>query len=262
MNNQERFYNDIYTHKVYHDLDLPDFKITKGKSIVGKKILIFGIGTARDVKFLLGNNEVWGTDYSKESINVCKKLGIKIIKQDLNKPFKLKEKYFDIIVAKDILEHLYEPKILMNHIKLSLKRTGYAVINVPNHFYLPMRIRILLGKGIVWKTTLHDHTKVFNDWDYMHKIFFTWAGFQKFVETSGFKIEKKYFDFGTLNHYSQPELAIEYLEQTGENKTKLTILKTLWQTINFLIPKKLRENMVSLSPGLFCASFYVWLKKV
>ncbi|GIV88349.1 MAG: hypothetical protein KatS3mg055_0867 [Chloroflexus sp.] len=43
-----------------------------------------------------------------------------------------------------------------------LKDDGYVVISVPNHFYLPMRLRVLLGKGLLWKS-ISDHSRDYEE---------------------------------------------------------------------------------------------------
>lgn len=267
MNTQKETYNALYKESQYKDIDLPDYKITNGKILRNKKILILGVGTARDVKYLLKDtgNEVWGVDSSSTATEYSKKLGIKTIATDLdNFDTKFKPEYFDVIIAKDVIEHLGNPMSIMPKLKKFLKRSGYLVISIPNHFYFPFRIKILFGGNMIWKTIGHDHTKLFEEWNYMHKIFFTWKGFQKFLKESGFKIVKTFWDFGTLGHYSQPEVVISYLDQTLEEsfrkKVLLFVTRVSWKAFSFIFPKKIRSKIVSFDPGVLSAGFYVWVK--
>lgn len=259
---QRSRYDELYRSEFQIKLDIPDYKITAGKECVNKKICVLGAGAAKDTRFLIENNEVWGLDYSESAVRLLNKLGIKGFKADLNELLDLKNNYFDIVVAKDILEHLNDPSILINEIHRILKPKGYVVINVPNHFYLPMRLRILFGKNLIWKAGGHDHAKDFEEWNYLHKIYFTWSGFRKFIEKHNFEIERNFWDFGTLNHYSQPEMAFLYLEQKYKqiDKLPLKMIKIIWGVANFVFPKNVRAVIVSLSPSLLCASFYVWCK--
>ncbi len=257
-------YDEIYKKVEYTEYDVPDYKITDYKDFKNKKILVFGAGTARDIKFLINNNQVFAADYSKSSVNYLKNLGINAILADLNKPvLSLKDSEFDLVIAKDILEHLQEPSILLSEIKRVLKPSGYAVLDVPNHFFLPMRLRILFGHNLIWKTIDHSHLNDFKEWDYMHKVFFTWNGFQEFIDVHGLKIVKNFWDFGTLNHYSQPELVVTHLSNSKNKMIKDVVsplIATVWKIINIIFPRKLRSALVSVSPSLFCASFYVWVK--
>lgn len=265
ISHQEQIYDNLYKHTEYSDFVLDDKKITNGKNVYNKKISVLGAGTSRDIIYLLKGNDVWSYDSSKEAVKNNKRLGITSKLVDLNDPFtKRKINYFDIVVAKDILEHLNDPSVLMNEIYKMLKSSGYVVINVPNHFYLPMRLRILFGNNLVWKTFYHDHTKDFKEWNYMHKIFFTWKGFNEFVTENNFEIIKTFWDFGTLSHYSQPELISSYMRQSPKyknNKILINVLEKCWQIFNLIIPRSIRSSVVSISPSLFSASFYVWCRK-
>lgn len=265
LDEQKEMYEKLYKQEEYLEPDIPDYKITDGSNIKNKKILVLGAGTARDIKYLIGSNEIWAVDFSNQAVKFLKTLGIKAHKLDLNKPLSIINTTFDIVVAKDILEHLNDPSILVGEIRRLLSPSGYAVINVPNHFYLPMRLRLLFGNNIIWKSFFHDHTKLFEEWNYMHKTFFTWKGFKKILKMNHFKIKKTFFDFGTLNHYSQPELVfINLLAKNNNIATRLMVkaLKYGWGLFNAVFPLRARSFVVSLSPSLFCASFYVWVKPI
>lgn len=260
MQTQEEKYDEWYKKKEYTDFIVPDPKIADGKEIKNKKILVLGAGTARDIRFLIKINEIHAIDISTASINYLNKIRIKAIKGDLDKKLQFKDNFFDLVIAKDILEHLENPLTLSKEIGRVLKPSGYAVIDVPNHFFLPMRIKMLFGGNIIWKTIDHNHTNDFEEWNYMHKIFFTWMGFQKFIKTSGLVISKTFWDFGTLNHYSQPEMVLDYMKQKGLSNVLIKISEASWNIFNFVFPKRLRSAVVSVSPSLLCASFYVWVK--
>lgn len=260
MNNQRGVYNDIYTETEY-DFELPDYKITGGKSLKDKKILILGVGTGRDTRFLSKANDVYGIDFSSEAIKLACKHGIRGKVGDLSKRLKYQSNFFDIVVAKDIFEHLENPIFLLKEVRRVLKTNGYTVINVPNQFFFGFRLRILFGSNLIWKTLGHDHTKLFNEWDYMHVRFFTWQGFKKFLKIGRFRIVKTFWDFGTLAHYSQPENVFIYLEQKSGNENLIKVLKSAWAIFNFSFPRRIRSFIVSLSPSLMCTSFYVWSRK-
>lgn len=259
---QEEKYDEWYKEEEYNKFIVPDPKITDSREIYKKKILLLGAGTARDVRFLIKNNDVYAVDISRTAVDYLNKIGIKASKGNLDKPLIFEDNSFDLIVAKDILEHLDNPLILSKEISRVLRQTGYAVIDVPNHFFLPMRLKMFFGGNIIWKTIDHDHTKDFQEWNYMHKIFFTWKGFQEFLHISGLKITKTFWDFGTLNHYSQPEMAFDYMKQKGISKYLVKLGVFVWKFYNFIFPKNLRSRIVSISPSLMCASFYVWVKPI
>jgi SAM-dependent methyltransferase len=265
MNYQKETYDILYKTKEFVDLDLPDYKISDGKIIKNKNILVLGVGSGRDVKYLVSNNKVIGLDISTSAIKQAKKNGVNARLHNLQQVLPFNDSYFDVVVAKDILEHLENPMFALSEIRRVVKPSGYVVISVPNHFYFPFRLRILLGGNLIWKTIGHDHTKLFEEWNYMHLRFFTWKGFQKFLDLGGFRIVKTFWDFGTLGHYSQPETVFSYIEQTKEKSLGrdliVSILKRFWLVFNFVFPRNFRRLIVSLDPAIFSAGFYVWVKK-
>jgi SAM-dependent methyltransferase len=254
---QKEDYDRFFVEDKSLSIELPDYKITGDKKLVDRNILVLGVGTGRDVRYLASKNEVWGVDISEKGLNIARKNSIKGLKQDVNKPLKgIPEKYFDIVVAKDILEHLEDPMGLMLQIKKLLKKRGFIVINIPNHFYLPMRLRILFGKNIIWKSFGHDHTILFDEWDYMHKSFFTWKGFNKFLDDAGFKVTKSYLDLGTLGYYDNPEWVEIYIKEKYHS-FYLHIYRITMGLFNIFLPVFIRRAIAEISPGLFCGSFYV-----
>lgn len=255
----------------FDDIGIPDDKIILGSLPENKSILSIGCGTGSDIWYLAAKNNVVGVDFAVNGLLLAKNHFVQGIVSDFNSisylPFK--DKSFDIIVCKDILEHVLEPMILLQDVKRILKDDGYVVISVPNHFYLPMRWRILLGKGIVWKSFFSDHTKEFEEWNYMHIRFFTFNGFSRFLESAGFHPEHWFWDFGELAHYNNPDMWLRpqlwkwknSLPVSRRAKVGLFIIRPLWSMFNTLFPVSLRRYIVSLAPGLLCAGFYVRVVK-
>jgi hypothetical protein len=121
-----------------------------------------------------------------------------------------------------------------------------------------MRLKYLFGGNFIWKTLGVDHLKLFNEWDYMHIRYFTWKGFKKMLNLGDLKIIKTFFDLGTLNHYTDPELTKIYLMNTGKNRLFISLI----DIFNFVFPLRFRRWLASLNPNLLSASFYVWASKV
>ena len=65
---------------------------------------------------------------------------------DLNEPFPIGDLRFDVIIASQIIEHLWNIDGFLREIKKYLKPTGYAVISTPNLASLHNRIFLALGK--------------------------------------------------------------------------------------------------------------------
>jgi len=262
---QYEFYEKYYQGFVSNQ-GIPDLKITNHKEVYGKKILVAGVGMGRDVSYLIKDNDVYGIDISLSGLEIAKKKGIKVKIADVDRDrIPYGNSQFDIVVCKDLLEHLINPLFLLKEIYRVLKKSGYLVVNVPNHFHWWLRLRILFGKSLIWKVIGQDQSKIFNEWDYMHIRYFTWKGFQAYLKKGDFKIVKRFWDFGTLAHYNNPEFVLPYLLQSNMKKGLLQKLlikygNTFWKMFNIVFPKSLRYKIVNISPGLLCASFYLWCR--
>lgn len=180
------------------------------KKPLGKKIMDIGCGPCVDIHFLIADNEVHGIEISDKALSIAKVFGVIPHKLDLSKIDKLPfdDESFDIIIATDILEHLFSPKNLLLEVQRVLRPDGFAIISVPNHFYWSMRLRILMGNGIV----LPFHKS--NEWDYFHIRFFTLPSYEKLLNEVGFIIKEKIFYKFINCPKSLPHFIDKYLART------------------------------------------------
>jgi SAM-dependent methyltransferase len=267
---QQRYYEAAY-HDAAAGRGFPDPKIAGDQPLVDKRILTLGGGTANDLWHLARQNFVVNADYATSGLRVGKQFGVQGVSANLNAPALLPfpDRTFDLVVCKDTLEHLLEPLPVLKEAARVLSDEGAIVISVPNHFYWPMRLRLLLGKGIIWRGLLSDHGAAYREWDYMHIRFFTYKGFRQFLEAAGLRPERFYWDFGNLAHYYNPDMWFEPqiqkraagLPLSFRAKFGLYVLRPLWWLFNIIFPRRLRSAIVSLRPGLLCGGFYVRCRK-
>jgi len=270
ITHQQKKYESVYQAD-FDDYGLPDRKIEDSQILEGKHILNLGGGTANDIWYLASRNWAVGMDYSLSGLKAGGRHGIQGVIIDLNLQLKLpfEVSSFDVVICKDILEHVLEPLNVLKEVRRVLKDDGFVIISVPNHFYFPLRLRILFGKGLRWKAIGSDHTQDYDEWNYMHIRFFTFNGFKRLLSTAGFQPEKWFWDFGELAHYSNPDMWLEPqqwkqsqgLAVSRRGKIGLQVIKPAWKGFNFIFPRSLRSKIVSLSPGLMCAGFYVRVRK-
>jgi ubiquinone/menaquinone biosynthesis C-methylase UbiE len=270
ITHQQRQYECAYQN-ADGEYGFPDLKISSGQILRGKRILSLGCGIGNDMWHLSEDNLTVGLDYVSSGLEVGGGHGVRSVVGDLNLcpvlPFG--DRSFDVVVCKDILEHLLEPMMILQEVRRVLKDDGYVVISVPNHFYLPLRLRILLGRGLIWKSWVSDHSRCYEEWNYMHIRFFTYGGFRRFLQTTGFRPEKWVWDFGNLAHYNNPDMWLEpqlwkkahSRPISGRGKLGLYVIRPLWKAFNFFFPPTFRSAVVSLAPGLLCAGFYVRVRK-
>jgi SAM-dependent methyltransferase len=248
-----------------HTEGYPDLHILDGDSRKCLNILLLGCGTGSDCWHLASDHHVSGIDISESGIAIAQAHGIDAILTSVTEPFPYPDSSYDIVVAKDILEHVFDPLSVMKEAKRVLRSDGHLVVLIPNQFSLHFRMRYLFGRNLIWKTFLHDQTETFEEWNYIHIRFFTWKGVQRFLKAAGFQITKRYFDFGTLEHYFAPDRYNNMYRQKwakGEKKSKRGLLVCyliypLWRILNIIFPKRVRNRVVGCAPGLLTASFYL-----
>ncbi|MDI6760029.1 MAG: class I SAM-dependent methyltransferase [Candidatus Brocadiaceae bacterium] len=113
----------------------------------GKTILDLGCRDGSLTKYFIEGNLVIGVDVDQEALNICKnEVGIKTVWLDLNNenlPFE--DESFDVVIAGEILEHIFYPDLFLKKIKRVLKKKGIFMGSVPNAFRLKNRLKFLLG---------------------------------------------------------------------------------------------------------------------
>lgn len=128
---------DKRSEKIFKKIN-KQFKFKKGR------LLDIGCGYGAILKVAkLSGWDVYGTDYSEDCKSYIKKeLGIDIKQQDLL-DLDFKENFFDIIVLKQVIEHLNEPKKTLIKINQLLRPGGMLWLATPNSKGL---CALLMGK--------------------------------------------------------------------------------------------------------------------
>ena len=115
---------------------------------------------------------------------------------DLNKDFPIGELRFDVIIASQIIEHLWDTDGFLREIHRCLKSTGYAIISTPNLSAWHNRIYLLFGKQPepckVSDDMYPEHEKP------GHLRIFTTSALIKLLGFHEFRIEKVIKTFGNV----------------------------------------------------------------
>jgi len=125
----------------------------------GKKVLDIGCRDGALTSYYSKGNTVLGLDIDSEALGKASKtLQIETKKVDLNGEWGVPQNHFDIVVAAEVVEHLYFPSQVLRKAYDSLKPGGLILGSVPNAFSLKNRIKYLFGikKG----TPLSDPTHI------------------------------------------------------------------------------------------------------
>jgi len=104
----------------------------------GKRVLEVGCGPGSITKILFeqGNCQVTGLELDREAINLVRPFCEAIIEADLNSSNwpRLLDKFpkFDVVVAADVLEHLYDPWQAVKLMSSCINSNGYLVVSLPH----------------------------------------------------------------------------------------------------------------------------------
>lgn len=135
--------------------------------IRGKRILDVGCGAGRLGAFLQGRgNECHGITRSPSEAAIAESRMKRVVTGDLDKmeslPFP--QRYFDVVVFADVLEHLRDPKHALQLVKPYLAPSAMAIASIPNVANIEVRWNLLRGRfdyepfGIMDETHLHFYT--------------------------------------------------------------------------------------------------------
>ena len=156
-------------YEIHHQTERPEhFSILEKergslfKSSIGTQKTVLDIG-CRDgtlTQWFIPGNTVIGVEIDAASARETrKKFGISVLEMDLHGDWKeISGKTFDVIVAGEVLEHLFYPQHIMEKVRAHLSGEGLFIGSVPNAFSLKNRIRLALGKKR--GTSLQDPTHI------------------------------------------------------------------------------------------------------
>jgi len=173
--NSEKSWDSLFSNKKFLKLYNQPERIESYKEVIRvlqshhvfedvHKMIDVGCGTGQFIAELLKvypEIECTGTDFSTESIEVCKQLNInaKFCVLDLYEENSEEFSNYDLVVCSEVLEHLVFPQTaIMNLLKLLAPKTGKLVIAVPNgrkdtyeghiHFWSPESFKLFIESVI------------------------------------------------------------------------------------------------------------------
>ncbi len=126
----------------------------------GKKVLDLGCRDGMLTQFYARDNQVLGVDIDRKALELARqKLGIETMWLDLNGEWPFGEKEFDVIVACEIMEHLYMLDSFVDRVRSSLRPNGLFIGSVPNAFRMRNRLKFLFGNEFETDPT---HVRMFS----------------------------------------------------------------------------------------------------
>jgi len=217
-------YQTMYSEKNKVDLAKnPRVQIMLGiinnLNLENKNILDIGCYDGTFLSFIKNqNNNFYGLDASDYGVAECLKRNIKVQKffWDDKTPLPCEDNFFDLIVAGEIIEHIFDTDYFLLEIARILKAKGKLVISTPNIASLGRRLLLLWGRNPLTETSITPPNAG-------HIRYFTLKTMAVLLQKYNFKIIQKFPDIINFSN-----------RQNLDSKTLAKIFPGLCQSIIYL----------------------------
>jgi len=89
--------------------------------------------------------DMHGVDVSKKAIASANKRGVTAKVHNLENPLPYSDNSFDLVVACEVIEHLYDTDFFLSEMKRVLKDDAFLMLSTPNLVSLVNRFKVLFG---------------------------------------------------------------------------------------------------------------------
>jgi SAM-dependent methyltransferase len=204
-------------------------------------VLEAGCGLGHNLELFAPDNTLVGIDGLPEAVAQARMRGLDVREGNLEAELPLASDSIDWVLCLDVLEHLADPTRVLKEVHRILKVHGRVIINVPNHFDLTGRLKILAGHSL----DVHGFFPDCREWNNPHLRFFTHRGIRQLMTESCLRI----VDDRSGNFVAFPKRLI--LERMGLRPVLQRLARTwpaLFAAGFFLIGEKSRQEIASGSP--------------
>lgn len=147
-----------------------------------KRILEIGCGTGEFKKNFSYDVEYWGIEPNHTAEQEARKKLTKTLAGTYEAcECQIPEKYFDLIVCNDVIEHMNDPKWFLKNIRCKLTRSGTMIVSIPN-----LRNAVVLFDLLIKGDFKYTTAGVL---DYTHLHLFTKKSFAEMAKECGWMIE-------------------------------------------------------------------------
>jgi 2-polyprenyl-3-methyl-5-hydroxy-6-metoxy-1,4-benzoquinol methylase len=159
-------------------------KITNNLSLKNKKILDIGCYDGTFLSLINNENELYGIEASDYGCNKSKKRGINVLQFFFNDEDRISfnDNFFDLIIAGEIIEHIYDTDFFLEEIYRLLKPGGCFLISTPNIASLGRRLMLLVGIAPILEISPNRSDSS------GHIRYFTFKTLENFLQEHKFKL--------------------------------------------------------------------------
>jgi methionine biosynthesis protein MetW len=130
------------------------------------------------------NNNFFGLEASDWGVEKSRKKNIDVRQYFFDDKSRLpfENNYFDVVVAGEIIEHIYDTDFFLEEIRRVLKLSGHLIISTPNIASFGRRILLLFGKNPLIELSPNESDSS------GHIRYFTFKSLEQLLEKHEFKI--------------------------------------------------------------------------
>jgi 2-polyprenyl-3-methyl-5-hydroxy-6-metoxy-1,4-benzoquinol methylase len=125
-------------------------RVAKLVSLIGQGKTVLDLGCldgAIGERLLQNQNVVYGIDASQNAVPKAVQKGIKAKVGNLEERLDFPAAFFDVVLAGELIEHIFDIDSLVNEVHRVLKNNGYFVLSTPNLAALGRRLMLLLNRN-------------------------------------------------------------------------------------------------------------------
>ncbi len=106
-------------------------------------------------------NNFYGLEASDYGVAECLKKNIKVQNffWDDKTPLPFENNFFDLVIAGEIIEHIFDTDYFLQEIERVLKNNGYLLISTPNIASLGRRLYLFFGKNPLIETSINSDNR-------------------------------------------------------------------------------------------------------
>jgi methionine biosynthesis protein MetW len=134
----------------------------------GEMRTLLDVGCAQGHLMTSARDAGWittGIEFDETDAKISQQFGLHVHHGSAEVKLKEIDEVFDLVVIADVLEHLVDPKNVLELVRNRLKDDGKVIISLPNIAHLSVRMQLMFGqftrtdRGILDRTHLHFYTK-------------------------------------------------------------------------------------------------------